>query len=43
MLKNDTKGIWECLFEKYVLLWYLLIMDRIWMEMEWNVEFDVLK
>ena len=33
----DTKGIWECLFENCVILWYLLLVDRIWMEMEWNV------
>ena len=27
---NDNKGIWECLIENCVVLWYLLIMDRIW-------------
>ena len=31
----DTKGIWEWLFENCVILWYLLLVDRIWME--WNV------
>ena len=40
---HDTKGIWEWLFENCVVLWYLLIIDRIWIEMEWNVELDVLK
>lgn len=30
----DTKGIWEWLFENCVILWYLLLVDRIWMEME---------
>ena len=40
---NDNKGIWECLFENCIVLWYLLIIDRIWIEIEWNVELDVLK
>ena len=38
-----NKGIWECLIENCVVLWYLLIIDRIWIEIEWNIEYDTLK
>ena len=39
---NDDRII-ITVYENCVVLWYLLIIDRIWIEMEWNVELDVLK